>query len=253
MDKIFFLAILLFIIIIMLSCNKNYNEHMTTENMLDKTRTRNSPTNPKDKKNKPPQVNPEETEEKYYDYKYTYNAGPSIDKIKSITKDVISEKDSRPININISYPPPPQNIEQNNDRIVYYDTTLLQNLTGNPVDQVETDYSVIEDDSMYKSWDKYYLPGYSYFPPSKWQLPRDNALVVPKELRDEKCDVCPLVANNGSDNYLSGDILQSNSIKNIPDNKDIITKYTTVNKGVKEQPSIPGSGTTIASYTKTKK
>lgn len=227
---------------------------MTTEHMLDKTRTINLPT--KLIENKPPQIDQNDTEndtENYYDYKYTYNAGPSIDKIKRITKDVISEKDSRPININISYPPPPQNNEQNNDRIVYYDTTLLQNLTGNPVDQVETDYSVIEDDSMYKSWDKYYLPGYSYFPPSKWQLPRDNALVVPKELRDEKCDVCPLVANNGSDNYLSGDILQSNSIKNIPDNKDIITKYTTVNKGVKEQPSISGSGTSIASYTKTKK
>lgn len=226
---------------------------MTIENMPNENRK--PSTNPKDKKNKPPQIKPPQIEpkdkENYYDYKYTYNAGPSIDKIKSITKDVISEKDSRPININISYPP--QNNEQNNDRIVYYDTTLLQNLTGNPVDQVETDYSVIEDDSMYKSWDKYYLPGYSYFPPSKWQLPRDNALVVPKELRDEKCDVCPLVANNGSDNYLSGDILQSNSIKNIPDNKDIITKYTTVNKGVKDESSIPGSGTSIASYTKTKK
>ena len=29
---------------------------------------------------------------------------------------------------------------------------------------------------MYKSWDKYYLPSYSYFPPSKWQLPKDNAI-----------------------------------------------------------------------------
>ena len=98
---------------------------------------------------------------------------------------------------------------------------------------------------MYKSWDKYYLPGYSYFPPSKWQLPRDNALIVPKELRDEKCDVCPLVASNGNgNNYLSGDILQGNTVSAIPQNRELITKYATVNKGTRG--SVPGNGTTIA-------
>lgn len=180
----------------------------------------------------------EEKKEKYYDYKYTYNAGPSPQEIKNVTREVINEKDERPININISYPPQPNQL--NDDRVVYYDTTLLQNLSGNPVDQVETDYSVIEDDTMYRSWDKYYLPGYSYFPPSKWQLPRDNALIVPKELRDENCEVCPLVANNGTNNYLSGDILKGNTIKQFP--KKEITKYVTVNKGMN---GIGGKGTKI--------
>jgi len=39
-------------------------------------------------------------------------------------------------------------------------------------------------------------------------------------LRDEKCDACPLIANNGSDNYLSGDILQG------PNNTYKITPQT---------------------------
>ena len=211
MDIVFLLSLLLIIIIIMTSCR--------IENFQEKNKSQKD----KDKK------------EKYYDYKYTYNASPS-------TKEVINEKGERPININISYPPPSSQ-NQSDDRVVYYDTTLLQNLSGNPVDQVETDYSVIEDDSMYKSWDKYYLPGYSYFPPSKWQLPRDNALVIPKELTEEKCDVCPLVSNNGSDNYLSGDILKGNTVTAIPQNKNLVTKYATVNKGVN---GVGGKGTSIA-------
>ena len=32
--------------------------------------------------------------------------------------------------------------------------------------------------------------------------------MVPKELAEEKCNVCPLVASNGGDNYLSGDVLK---------------------------------------------
>jgi hypothetical protein len=216
MDTVFLLSLLLIIIIIMTSCRiENFQENM--EDLENKSQ--------KDKDKK----------EKYYDYKYTYNASPS-------TKEVINEKGERPININISYPPPSSQ-NQSDDRVVYYDTTLLQNLSGNPVDQVETDYSVIEDDSMYKSWDKYYLPGYSYFPPSKWQLPRDNALVIPKELTEEKCDVCPLVSNNGSDNYLSGDILKGNTVTAIPQNKNLVTKYATVNKGVN---GVGGKGTSIA-------
>ena len=224
MDTVFLLSLLLIIIIIMTSCRiENFQENM--EDLENKSQ--------KDKDKK----------EKYYDYKYTYNASPS-------TKEVINEKGERPININISYPPPSSQ-NQSDDRVVYYDTTLLQNLSGNPVDQVETDYSVIEDDSMYKSWDKYYLPGYSYFPPSKWQLPRDNALVIPKELTEEKCDVCPLVASNGNgNNYLSGDILQGNTVANIPQNKNLVTKYATVNKGVKDKNAVPGYGTSIASYVK---
>jgi len=224
MDKIIIVGILLIVVIIMTSCSNVEHLNAGEENSNDK--------------------------ESYYDYKYTYNASPSVDKIRNVTKEVINEKDDRPININISYPPPPGQLPSN-ERVVYYDTTLLQNLSGNPVDQVQTDYSVIEDDNMYKSWDKYYLPGYSYFPPSKWQLPRDNALVVPKELRDEKCDVCPLVASNGNgNNYLSGDILQGNTVANIPQNKNLVTKYATVNKGVKDKNAVPGYGTSIASYVK---
>jgi|TARA_R110002074_G_scaffold169823_1_gene331679 hypothetical protein len=224
MDKIIIVGILLIVVIIMTSCSNVEHLNAGEEILTDK--------------------------EPYYDYKYTYNASPSVDKIRNVTKEVINEKDDRPININISYPPPPGQLPSN-ERVVYYDTTLLQNLSGNPVDQVQTDYSVIEDDNMYKSWDKYYLPGYSYFPPSKWQLPRDNALVVPKELRDEKCDVCPLVASNGNgNNYLSGDILQGNTVANIPQNKNLVTKYATVNKGVKDKNAVPGYGTSIASYVK---
>ena len=120
------------------------------------------------------------------------------------------------ININIGYPTQQPIIQQQEPQLV--NNTLLSNLVGNPVDQVETDYTVTESSDMYKSWDKYYLPGYSYFPPSKWQLPKDNAILIPRELRDEKCNVCPLIANNGSDNYLSGDILQgpNNSYKITP-------------------------------------
>tara|TARA_B100001248_G_C27396688_1_gene466072 strand:+ start:3827 stop:4567 length:741 start_codon:yes stop_codon:yes gene_type:complete len=240
MDKIFLLSLLLIVIIITTSCRtERFKEHITRndsdEIRLGKAENIEITDTKKDS---------DKTNEKYYDYKYTYNAGPSIDKIRNVTKEVISEKDERPININISYPPPPPSQNELNDRVVYYDTTLLQNLSGNPVDQVQTDYSVIEDDSMYKSWDKYYLPGYSYFPPSKWQLPRDNALIVPKELRDEKCDVCPLVATNSNDNYLSGDILKGNTVTSIPENKSLVTKYATVNKGMN---GIGGKGTSIAS------
>ena len=215
MDKVFLLSLLLIVIIIMTSCR--------VENFEGEKQ--------------------ETHEEPYYDYKYTYNAGQSSDQVRNITKEVINEKDERPININISYPPPPPAQNESNDKVVYYDTTLLQNLTGNPVDQVQTDYSVIEDDSMYKSWDKYYLPGYSYFPPSKWQLPRDNALIVPKELTEEKCDVCPLVATSGGNNYLSGDILKGNTVTAIPQNKELVTKYSTINKGMG---GLGGKGTTIA-------
>jgi uncharacterized protein (UPF0333 family) len=226
MDILFLLSLLLIIVIIMISCPV---EKFKQSKALTKD-------------NESKQTNKTKKEE-YYDYKYTYNAAPPVDTIRNVTKEIINEKDERPININISYPPPPGQLPSN-ERIVYYDTTLLQNLSGNPVDQVQTDYSVIEDDNMYKSWDKYYLPGYSYFPPSKWQLPRDNSLVVPKELRDEKCDVCPLVASNGSgNNYLSGDILQGNTVTAIPQNKELVTKYATINKGMN---GLKGNGTTIA-------
>lgn len=136
--------------------------------------------------------------EKYYDYNYTFN------------ENEVKNKD-RPININISYPPPYQTptyeVPSVSENPTYYNTTLIKNLAGTPTDQVQTNYSVLED-NRYDSWDKYYLPGYSYFPPSKWQLPRDNSYMVPKELAEEKCNVCPLVASNGGDNYLSGDVLK---------------------------------------------
>lgn len=139
--------------------------------------------------------------EKYYDYNYTFNQ---------------NEERERPININVSYPPPYQ--PPSTDNPSYYNTTLIRNLAGTPADQVQTEYSVI-DDNRYKSWDDYYLPGYSYFPPSKWQLPRDNSYLVPKDLVEEKCNVCPLISNNGTDNYLSGDILKGYTNKNIIQNE----------------------------------
>jgi len=147
--------------------------------------------------------------EKYYDYNINYNTR-SFDKIPS-TND-------KAININIGYPSQQPFIQQQPSQLV--NNTLLSNLVGTPVDQVETDYTVTENSDIYKARDKYYLPGYSYFPPSKWQLPKDNAILIPRELRDEKCDVCPLIANNGSDNYLSGDILQG------PNNTYKITPQT---------------------------
>lgn len=150
------------------------------------------------KKNNKNKIN---NREKYYDYNYTFNQ---------------NEERERPININVSYPPPYQ--PPSTDNPSYYNTTLIRNLAGTPTDQVQTEYSVI-DDNRYKSWDDYYLPGYSYFPPSKWQLPRDNSYLVPKDLVEEKCSVCPLISSNGTDNYLSGDILKGYTNKNIIQNE----------------------------------
>ena len=163
--------------------------------------------NTKNYKNNEKQMNTTDNKEPYYDYNINYYT-KSMEKIPGVS--------DKAININIGYPTQQPIIQQQEPQLV--NNTLLSNLVGNPVDQVETDYTVTESSDMYKSWDKYYLPGYSYFPPSKWQLPKDNAILIPRELRDEKCNVCPLIANNGSDNYLSGDILQgpNNSYKITP-------------------------------------
>ena len=108
MDTVFLLSLLLIIIIIMTSCRiERFKEHFEPKT-----------SSPKEKNlNKSPK-------EKYYDYKYTYNAGPSVDKIRNVTKEISTEKGERPININISYPPPSSQ-NQSDDKVVYYDTTLL--------------------------------------------------------------------------------------------------------------------------------
>lgn len=163
-------------------------------------------------------------EEKYYDYKYTINnTNPE------------SECKQQPININLNYPIPPPKEESD---IVYkeppYNNSLLQNLAGTPVDQVQTSYSVV-DDNMYKSWDNYYLPGYSYFPPSTWQLPRENSYIIPKEMKDGKCDVCPLTQTNEWGNYLSGDNLPYGPdklppIPDLPDTARVVEKKIVTKK-----------------------
>ena len=179
--------------------NTNMNKMKSNEIKSDK--------NTENYKNNEKQMNTTDNKEPYYDYNINYYT-KSMEKIPGVN--------DKAININIGYPTQQPIIQQQEPQLV--NNTLLSNLVGNPVDQVETDYTVTESSDMYKSWDKYYLPGYSYFPPSKWQLPKDNAILIPRELRDEKCNVCPLIANNGSDNYLSGDILQgpNNSYKITP-------------------------------------
>ncbi len=163
-------------------------------------------------------------EEKYYDYKYTINnSNPD------------SECKQQPININLNYPIPPPKEESN---VVYkeppYNNSLLQNLAGTPADQVQTSYSVV-DDNMYKSWDNYYLPGYSYFPPSTWQLPRENSYIIPKEMKEGKCDVCPLTQTNEWGNYLSGDNLPYGPdklppIPDLPDTTRVVEKKIVTKK-----------------------
>ena len=210
------LLLLLLILVLFPKLNRNY------ENFDDKTNNDSSKKESDENSEKTSDENSEKTsdeeesqkegqkegqKEKYYDYHINYNT-KSMDRIPGVN--------DKAININIGYPTQQPIIQQQDPQLV--NNTLLSNLAGNPVDQVETDYTVTDSSDMYKSWDKYYLPGYSYFPPSKWQLPKDNAILIPKELRDEKCNVCPLIANNGSDNYLSGDILQgpNNSYKITP-------------------------------------
>lgn len=152
-----------------------------------------------------------ENEEDYYDYKYTINNDGNSSK---------SQCSQQPININLNYPvpPPKEDIEY---REPPYNDSVLQNLVGTPVDQVQTSYSVTDND-MYKSWDNYYLPGYSYFPPSTWQLPKENSYIIPKEMKTEKCDVCPLSQSSDYGNFLSGDNLQNTSMNlpPIPDLRD---------------------------------
>jgi len=163
------------------------------------------------KKGKPIKQN----NEKYYDYKYTINNGGDGDGSNSN-----SQCKQQPININLNYPVPPPREEAENREPPYNDS-VLQNLVGTPVDQVQTSYSVT-DNNMYKSWDNYYLPGYSYFPPSTWQLPKENSYIIPKEMKTEKCDVCPLSQSNDYGNFLSGDNLQNTSmtLPPIPDLRD---------------------------------
>lgn len=157
------------------------------------------------------EINENKNEEDYYDYKYTINNDGNSSK---------SQCSQQPININLNYPvpPPKEDIEY---REPPYNDSVLQNLVGTPVDQVQTSYSVTDND-MYKSWDNYYLPGYSYFPPSTWQLPKENSYIIPKEMKTEKCDVCPLSQSNDYGNFLSGDNLQNTSmtLPPIPDLRD---------------------------------
>jgi hypothetical protein len=100
MDILFLLSLLLIIVIIMISCPV---EKFKQSKALTKD-------------NESKQTNKTKKEE-YYDYKYTYNAAPPVDTIRNVTKEIINEKDERPININISYPPPPGQLPSN-ERIV---------------------------------------------------------------------------------------------------------------------------------------
>lgn len=165
--------------------------------------------------------------EEYYDYKYTIN---------NTTPN--NQCNQQPININLNYPTSLSKDEDIEYRERPYNTSLLQNLTGTPVDQVETSYSV-NDENNYKSWDNYYLPGYSYFPPSTWQLPKDNSYIIPKEMKSEKCDVCPLVSVNDYGNFLSGDniLYQSKDLPPIPDlpNTTKIVEKKIVTKKIKKK------------------
>lgn len=169
--------------------------------------------------------------EKYYDYKYTINNSND-----SNDGDSNSQCKQQPININLNYPVPPPR-EEAEYREPPYNDSVLQNLVGTPVDQVQTSYSVT-DDNMYKSWDNYYLPGYSYFPPSTWQLPKENSYIIPKEMKTERCDVCPLSQSNDYGNFLSGDNLQNTSMNlpPIPDLRDTarIVEKKIVTKKIKK-------------------
>ena len=117
--------------------------------------------------------------EKYYDYNYIVNNNSTIKKVK------------------VPYP-----VRVNTDKNL---TKILNNTIGTPIDQVFTPYSVRDKDAKkYKDWDRYYLSGYSYFPPSKWHIPVDNKLKIPQEYYKET-NVCPLTVNNVWSEYLSGD------------------------------------------------
>lgn len=125
--------------------------------------------------------------EKYYDYNYIVNAP----KRTYVEKPTIDDRDL---------------------------AQVLSNTVGTPTNQVYTDFN-LEDPgrNKYKSWDKYFLPGYSYFPPSKWQVPLDNTIKIPP-MFFKNTNVCPLTVNNVWSEYLSGDEIakQINQSKSQP-------------------------------------
>ena len=131
--------------------------------------------------NKKDEEKDEEKDEKYYDYNYNYIVNNPSKKIVKIRK---------PVRVN------------NNNRDL---AQVLSNTVGTPINQVYTPYSVVDKNSKkYKDWDRYFFPGYSYFPPSKWHIPVDNKYKFPPGYYKET-NVCPLSVNNVWSEFLSGD------------------------------------------------
>jgi len=131
--------------------------------------------------------------EKYYDYNYNYIVNNPKKKI-----------------IKVPYP-----VKVNGDRDL---AKVLSNTVGTPINQVYTPYSVIDKNSkVYKDWDRFFFPGYSYFPPSKWHIPVDNKYKFPPGYYKES-NVCPITVNNVWSEYLSGDMV-AKQIENIKNKK----------------------------------
>ena len=132
-------------------------------------------------------VKDEGTDEKYYDYNYNYI-------VNNPSKKLVKVKVRNPIKVN--------NNNNNNNRDL---AQVLSNTVGTPINQVYTPYSVVDKNSKkYKDWDRYFFPGYSYFPPSKWHIPVDNKYKFPPGYYKET-NVCPLSVNNVWSEFLSGD------------------------------------------------
>ena len=133
--------------------------------------------------------------EKYYDYNYNYIVNNPKKKIVKV--------------------PYPVKVKVNDNRDL---AKVLSNTVGTPINQVYTPYSVIDKNSKkYKDWDRFFFPGYSYFPPSKWHIPVDNKYKFPPGYYKES-NVCPISVNNVWSEYLSGDVV-AKQIENIKNKK----------------------------------
>ena len=169
------LGVILILLIYIILQRENFQEHINEKENKKKTIEDEVKYINNIAKNKKPVTK----KEKYYDYNYIVNNSPTTKTIK------------------VPYP-----VKVDKDRNL---TNLLNNTIGTPIDQVFTPYSVRDKYAKkYKDWDRYYLSGYSYFPPSKWHIPVDNKLKFPQEYYKET-NVCPLTVNNVWSEFLSGD------------------------------------------------
>ena len=171
------LGVILMLLIYIVLQRENFQEHLNEKEKTKKQTTEeevkyvNDVANNVEKK--------KSKNEKYYDYNYIVN--------NSSTNKTVE----------VPYP-----VKVNTDKNL---TKILSNTIGTPIDQVFTPYSVNDKNSKkYKDWDRYYLSGYSYFPPSKWHIPVDNKLKFPPGYYKES-NVCPMSVNNVWSDYLSGD------------------------------------------------